>query len=173
MLLTHAALPGMLARGRGHVVTISSITGKVALPYDPAYAVTKHAVAAFNRSLSAEYHAAPVTFSTVFPGAIRDAGIGTFLLAGLPAPAQRLMSRTPEQVGAAVVRALRDNRVEIVVSAQPVRQSLLVHALAPGLGVRSMQTMTRWVFSRGLRRIGRDDNPSEAPHAAVDHQVSR
>ena len=141
MLLTHAVLPGMIERGRGNVVSISSVAGKFALPYDPGYCATKYGIAAFMRSLSIEYGSSPVAFSSIHPGAIRDAGMGTSLFANAPAIVERLMTRSPEQVGAAVVKAVRDDRVEVLVSAQPVRFPALLNAVAPEAAVRSMRML--------------------------------
>ena len=148
MLLTHALLPGMLERGRGNIVNVASIAGKLALPYFAAYVATKSGLAAFTRSLSAEYGSDPVAFSTVFPGLIRGAGMGATISRSERA------TRTPQDVGAAVVKAIRENRLEIVVSAQRTTLPSVVSALAPRLGVRAMRRM-RPQLTRLLERLER------------------
>ena len=45
---TRAFLPGMLKRGRGHVVNVASIAGRFAVPGAAVYTATKHAVVAFS-----------------------------------------------------------------------------------------------------------------------------
>ena len=53
---THAVLPCMLVRGRGAIVSISSIAGTFeAMPYDARYGASKAFVDHFSRSLSEEY----------------------------------------------------------------------------------------------------------------------
>jgi 3-hydroxybutyrate dehydrogenase len=66
--LTRAALPGMLARGRGRVVSIASTAGHVGHPYVAAYTASKHALVGLSRSLAAEYAKSGVTFNCVCPG---------------------------------------------------------------------------------------------------------
>jgi 3-hydroxybutyrate dehydrogenase len=66
--LTRAALPGMLARGRGRVVSIASTAGHVGHPYVAAYTASKHALVGLTRSLAAEYAKSGVTFNCVCPG---------------------------------------------------------------------------------------------------------
>jgi NADP-dependent 3-hydroxy acid dehydrogenase YdfG len=48
---TTAALPGMLERGDGHIVTVSSTSGRVASPLFSVYAATKHSLGAFTEVL--------------------------------------------------------------------------------------------------------------------------
>jgi short-subunit dehydrogenase len=154
MLLTHAALPGMVRRGHGHVVGISSIAGLIALPYFAGYVATKTGLAAYMRAMHAEHSHTGVRFSTVFPGLIRNGGMGAELVDVLPRRWQRLLTRTPEEVGAAVVRVLRENRRELVVSATPARPSAFLAALAPGVSVRVLGVGQRPIL-RGLQRVGR------------------
>src|SRR5215210_6570574 len=52
--LTRAALPGMRARRRGHIVNISSVAGFVGFPASGYYAATKHAVEGLSDSLARE-----------------------------------------------------------------------------------------------------------------------
>lgn len=51
MLLSRALLPGMLARGRGHIVNIASVAGLIAVPFNEPYSATKFAMVGFTRSL--------------------------------------------------------------------------------------------------------------------------
>ena len=48
---TRAFLPGMLERGRGHVVNVASLAGRFATPGAAVYTATKHGVVAFSESL--------------------------------------------------------------------------------------------------------------------------
>ncbi|HZU60130.1 MAG TPA: SDR family oxidoreductase, partial [Solirubrobacteraceae bacterium] len=75
MLLTHRVLPGMLERGRGHVVFISSMAGKVGPAYSEPYAATKAGLIGLTKSLRAEYLKAPVGFSVVCPGFVAGDGM--------------------------------------------------------------------------------------------------
>ena len=62
MLLTRALLPGMLARGRGQVVNMSSLAGKIGLPLSALYSATKAGLVMFTHSLRTELagtHSAP------------------------------------------------------------------------------------------------------------------
>jgi 3-oxoacyl-[acyl-carrier protein] reductase len=68
--VTHALLPGMLRRGRGHVVIIGSISGKSGFAGGTAYAATKFAVNGFAESLMLEVRHAGVKVSVVMPGSV-------------------------------------------------------------------------------------------------------
>ena len=68
--VTRAVLPGMVARGRGHVVLIGSIAGRSAFVGGAAYAATKRFVAGFAESLMLEVRDAGVKVSIVSPGSV-------------------------------------------------------------------------------------------------------
>ena len=51
--LSRAALDGMLRRGRGHIVNISAMAGRVSFPYTEAYAAAKDGLIGFTRVLAA------------------------------------------------------------------------------------------------------------------------
>ena len=68
--VTHSVLPGMLARGRGHVIIIGSIAGKSGFVGGAAYAATKFAVNGFAESLMLEVRDAGVKVSVVMPGSV-------------------------------------------------------------------------------------------------------
>lgn len=68
--VTRAVLPGMVARGRGHVVIIGSIAGRSAFVGGAGYATTKHAVMGFAENLMLEVRDAGVKVSVVSPGSV-------------------------------------------------------------------------------------------------------
>ncbi|MGQ0714491.1 MAG: SDR family oxidoreductase [Gemmatimonadaceae bacterium] len=68
--VTRAALPGMVRRGRGHVVIIGSLAGRNAFIGGTGYSATKHAVVGFAESLMLEVRDAGVKVSLVMPGSV-------------------------------------------------------------------------------------------------------
>lgn len=68
--VTRALLPGMVERGRGHVVIIGSIAGRSAFVGGAGYATTKHAVMGFAENLMLEVRDAGVKVSVVSPGSV-------------------------------------------------------------------------------------------------------
>lgn len=68
--VTQTVLPGMMQRGRGHVVIIGSIAGKAGFAGGAAYAATKFAVNGFAESLMLEVRDAGVKVSVVMPGSV-------------------------------------------------------------------------------------------------------
>jgi NADP-dependent 3-hydroxy acid dehydrogenase YdfG len=67
---TRAVLPGMLARGTGTVINVSSIAGRKTFPNHAAYVATKFAVHALSENLREEVAATSVRVVTIAPGAV-------------------------------------------------------------------------------------------------------
>jgi NADP-dependent 3-hydroxy acid dehydrogenase YdfG len=67
---TRAVLPGMLARGTGTVINVSSIAGRKTFPNHAAYVATKFAVHALSENLREEVAATGVRVVTIAPGAV-------------------------------------------------------------------------------------------------------
>ena len=66
--VTRAVLPGMVERGRGHVVNISSIAGSYPYPGGNVYGATKAFVTQFSLNLRADLVGTPVRVTSIEPG---------------------------------------------------------------------------------------------------------
>lgn len=128
--VTHALLPGLLARRSGHLVYISSLSGKVASRGAPLYSATKYGLRGFAHGLRCDLHGTGVGCSVINPGFVRDAGMFADTGATLP-PGVGTVS--PDQVAAAVVRAIRRNRAEIDVAPIGLRLGAVFGSLVPGI----------------------------------------
>jgi NAD(P)-dependent dehydrogenase (short-subunit alcohol dehydrogenase family) len=71
MLLTRAVLPGMLERRHGAIISVSSLSGRVAM--EPLYSATKYGLRGFSLSLRRQLAGMGVSVSLVSPGNIRTA----------------------------------------------------------------------------------------------------
>lgn len=67
---TRAVLPIMKEQGSGHIINISSISGKLPLPGGSGYAASKYAVTGFSESLFQEVRQWGIKVTTVFPGSV-------------------------------------------------------------------------------------------------------
>ncbi len=68
--ITREVLPGMLSRGKGHIIHITSIASWVGLPTYSIYTATKFGLRGFLESLRREMRGTGITVSGVFPGAV-------------------------------------------------------------------------------------------------------
>lgn len=120
----------MAARGRGHLVFISSLAGKSAQPGSSLYSATKFGMRGFALGLREDLRDRGVGVSTVFPGFIRGAGM--FAEAGVELP-KGVATRTPEEVAAGVVKAIEEDRGELDVAPLGLRLGATFAGVAPGL----------------------------------------
>jgi short-subunit dehydrogenase len=134
MILTRLLLPGMLERGRGHIVNMSSLAAKSGPALQEPYAATKAALIAFTASLRATYAGTGVSASAIVPGFVQ-AGIYARLEAqsGQAAPAL-LRACPPEWVARAVLRSIEKDLPEVIVNRYPIRPMLMLSTLSPSLG---------------------------------------
>lgn len=70
LLLTRLLLPGMVERGRGHVVFIGSVAGHLGVENEAVYSATKAAVRTYAEALRSEVRRHGVGVSVVSPGAV-------------------------------------------------------------------------------------------------------
>jgi NADP-dependent 3-hydroxy acid dehydrogenase YdfG len=103
------ALPGMVARGSGHLVNLSSSLGRTGLSNAATYCGSKFFVYGASESIRAELRGTGVEVSVVMPGQVR-----TELSAGI-ADSRAARDVGPEEVAAEIVRVLRRPRFEVFV----------------------------------------------------------
>ncbi len=134
VLLARLLLPGMLERGYGRIVNISSLAGHTSFPYTQAYAAAKDGLTAFSRVLSSDYRGTGVLATSLILGPVKHAGVSARTLAETGLTASTAFSVTPEKVAAATLRAISKPRTEIVVSVGPGRILKALMDYFPGLG---------------------------------------
>ena len=144
LLLTHLVLPGMLERRRGHVVNMSSVAGKAAVPWNTVYSATKHALVGFSLGLRAELKGTGVGVSVICPGYVAEAGLYAEQRL-VEEPARSGTGTTPAKVGEAVVRAVERDLPEIVVSGFLPKISDVVLAISPKLFDRAARRSGGWL----------------------------
>jgi short-subunit dehydrogenase len=89
MLLTQAVLPAMLERRHGIIISVASLSGRVAM--EPVYSATKYGLRGFSLALRRQLDGTGVTAALVSPGKI-DTAMNSHV--GAHAPKPDLVART-------------------------------------------------------------------------------
>jgi short-subunit dehydrogenase len=134
MLLARALYPSMQEAGSGHLVFVSSLSGKAASPRSSIYNATKFGLRGFALGLRGDLAPHGVGVSVVSPGFIREAGM--FADAGSKPPPGMGTAR-PEQVGTATAKAIERNKAEITIA--PLQQRAAAHfaLVSPSLAAKA------------------------------------
>jgi short-subunit dehydrogenase len=146
ILMTRVLAPKLAERGEGHLVFISSLSGKVASPRSALYSSTKFGLRGFAFGLREDMRPHGVGVSIVSPGFVRGAGM--WADADVEPPPMVGMT-TPAKVARAVARAIERNRNEITVA--PRRQRFAVE-----IGYRHPEFAAGMQRRSGAERIASD-----------------
>ena len=134
MLMARALFPAMLERGSGHLVFVSSLSGKAASPRTSIYNATKFGLRGFALGLRADLAPKGVGVSLVSPGFVREAGM--FADSGAKPP-PGMGTTTPARIGAAVVKAIERDKVELAVAPLALRVVSHFALASPSIAVRA------------------------------------
>lgn len=136
---TQAVLPQMLGRGRGKIVNIASIGGKVPVPHLAPYVGSKFAAVGFSETLHAEMRSKGIQVTTVCPGLMRTGSYPNAIVAGNRQREYRWFSLSASIPGLAhsaegaarkIFEAVCEGRVEITVGLDAYLAARL-HGLSP------------------------------------------
>jgi short-subunit dehydrogenase len=136
--LTALLVPGMIQRGRGHVVNVASVAGHVGVAGEAVYSATKAGLIALSESLRYEVRSLGVGVTVVSPGVVRTA---FFERAGHPYDRRFPRPIRPERVARAVARAVRLRRAQVYVPAW-IAFPVWLHGALP------------WLYRQGAARYG-------------------
>lgn len=93
-ITTNAVLPGMIARGSGHIVNMASIAGFSAGGGGAAYTTSKHAIIGYTKQLAFDYAKKGIHVNAIAPGAI-NTPMNAADFAGDGAMAKQVAEQTP------------------------------------------------------------------------------
>jgi uncharacterized protein len=123
----------MATRGSGHLAFVSSLAGKSGQKGSALYSATKFGLRGFGQGLRADLRPDGVGVSVIFPGFIRDAGM--FAEADVELP-RFVGTSSPEDVAAAVLRAIEQNKGEVDVAPLGLRAGTKFASVAPEIAAR-------------------------------------
>ncbi|GAB0104032.1 SDR family oxidoreductase [Nocardia sp. JMUB6875] len=104
-----AVVPGMIDRGRGHVVNVASLAGKIPIAGLAVYNASKFAAVGLSAATRLEFAPHGVSVSCVMPSAVRTRlSSGLSLGGGMP-------TVDPEDVAASILATVRTRRAEVAV----------------------------------------------------------
>jgi short-subunit dehydrogenase len=152
-----ALLPHLLAQGRGTIVNVGSIGGKVPIPYLTPYTTSKFAVSGFTQALHAELAAKGIQVCGIYPNLIRSSFLERAIFEGQTpedAAARRQqveqivqipLVETPEDVAKAIWNAVEHQKAEVLVGSANLAAA--AHSLFPS----AMQ----WIFRKTFQNQDR------------------
>lgn len=134
-------LPGMIARGSGRVLIVSSVVGKRGIPNYTAYAASKYALHGLADALRPELAGTGVTVGVVCPSSTETDFEQSKLRAGPQQRRVRVQRHSAESVGRALVRMAGSRRREMILSPEGKLMNV-VNRLAPRL--------MDWILAKAL-----------------------
>ncbi len=140
LYFTKALLPQMVERGKGWLVFIASVAGRISSPEESAYAASKFAMVGLAEALSLEVEDAGVHVLTVCPGAIRTPFFDEEALRRMPPVARRSMV-APEGLVEAIMTGLAKGKRELTYP-RSIAAGYVVRAVAPGFMRRQVRRFT-------------------------------
>jgi short-subunit dehydrogenase len=133
---TLAVLGGMLERGTGAIVNVSSDSGRAPSPHEAAYSASKAALSAFTESLSFDTEGSGVHLHVLYPGWVPTAMGNEAVEAGMPPP-PKMVRRTEAQVSRLVLARMGGARLDIdaapIARLAPVGRALFPAAYRKGV----------------------------------------
>jgi 2-hydroxycyclohexanecarboxyl-CoA dehydrogenase len=150
--LMRLVIPGMVARGRGHILNIASIAGLVAFPYISTYVAAKHAIVGLSRTLHHELKPKGVSVTVACPGIVRTGILDRGRAHGIDLEELRKIFRFGIEPDVAVRRMLNATRrgKERVIPNHDMKAVYFLYRLCPA----PMDALVAWIAHRMFERQG-------------------
>ncbi|XP_011881786.1 PREDICTED: dehydrogenase/reductase SDR family protein 7-like [Vollenhovia emeryi] len=150
--LSKIVLPYMMKQQSGHIVGISSVQGRIAIPFRSAYAASKHALQAWYDTARAELSDKNVKFTVVSPGYIKT----SLSLNALTGSGQvyGMMDKTtesgfsPKYVAECILKSVLKQEKEVTIAPFSPKCAIILRTLCPSLYF--------WIMQRRARKLARD-----------------
>jgi short-subunit dehydrogenase len=144
LAITRAVAADMQARKSGHIVVMSSVLGKMGVPYRSAYAASKHALHGFFDSLRAELYRDGIKVTLICPGYVFT-NVTANALKGDGTPNAVIEESTragfpPDVFAKKALKAIRQCRREVVI-AKTEGLGVLLQRFVPGIYARIARNM--------------------------------
>jgi short-subunit dehydrogenase len=153
VVMARLAAEEMISRRRGHLVFVSSVSGKVPSAGASIYNATKFGLRGFSLALREDLRPHGVGVSAIYPSFIRDAGM--FAEAGVSLP-RGVGTRTAGDVARAVSRAIERDVAEVDVAPLTIRLGARFAGAMPGLAARAQRMSGGDRLARDLAEGQRD-----------------
>jgi short-subunit dehydrogenase len=142
--LTKALIPHFVRKKGGHIVNVSSLTGKFGTPYRSGYAASKHALHGFFDSVRAEHFKDNIRVTMICPGFIHTP-ITLSALTGDGSPLKKMdeaqyKGKSANWCAEKIIRAIEKNQQEVYIGGREV-WGVYIKRYLPG------------IFSRLIRKV--------------------
>ncbi len=155
--LARALIPGMVERGHGHLVFVSSLSGRVASPLSSLYNATKFGLRGFSLGVREDLRGTGVGASVILPGFISDAGMFAESKVKLP---PGVGTKSPDEVACAVISAVERNRAEVAVAPVGLRLGAQFASAFPSVASKVTRLTGGDKVARDLAEGQMDKRPS-------------
>ena len=187
VLTTREVVDGMRRRGRGRIVNVSSIGGRVAVPHLLPYSASKFALTGWSHGLRAELLQDGVYVTTIIPGLMRTGSPPNALFKGQHrkeyawfsvGDSTPLTSMSADRAARRIVAACVNGEAEVVLSWQ-AKLAATMAGLMPGATAELSALANRLLPAEGgigtSARRGRDSESrvSRSPLTALTERAAR
>ena len=141
--LSKALLPHFVSQGSGHLVTITSVVGKIGTPLRSSYAASKHALHGFFDSLRAEVHDKGINITLICPGYV-NTNISMNALVGDGSPQNTMDKATanglsPERFASRALKIIAQKKQEAVIGGFLEKLAVIAKRFFPKLLARMIR----------------------------------
>ncbi|XP_070505810.1 dehydrogenase/reductase SDR family protein 7-like [Chironomus tepperi] len=135
--LTKCLLPSMIKRKKGRIVCVSSVNGKISIPYTAPYASSKFALQAFCDALRAEVYDDNIKVTIISPGYVATPILRNGITSTGKLPEKRDPDISdgikPDDLANDILRAVLDDKKDVIIAQLYVEAAVWLRNICPCL----------------------------------------